>query len=269
MEFTISILQALISIVIILTFWLIQSIIILHTTRKYILPILFKNKFLEWVIVQPSVAIHEISHLFAAVFTGSFVSESFISSRAGRVTALSSESIGGWISRIIAAFAPTFQTFLLLVIILLVFPYTIPRDFITSIFEYKENHEEIINGILLTLETFYAVILNVFQSLTLTSSIALIFIFYFLIVLSITATPSEEDWKAGLQVILSPVPFFSIVYGFVSIYVAFSYFGIGFLVPIVSVLIINFIIALFGIFISILFSKALEFLFILILFRKF
>jgi hypothetical protein len=258
MEISISILQSIISIILLLVFWLVQSIIILNVTRKYIFPVLFKNKFLEWVIVQPSVAVHEISHLLAAIFTGSFVSESFISSRAGRVTALSSESIGGWISRIIAAFAPTFQTFLVFIIIILLFPNYLPNFSLSSIFEYKEDFGEIMNEIFLTLNLFFQIVFNILQSINLTSAFILIFVFYLLVVLSLTATPSEDDWKAGLQVIFSPIPFFSVLFGFIILSVIFSYFGKSILVPLASFLAINFIIAIFGIFVSFLLSKVLS-----------
>ena len=259
MNLTVSILQSILSIIFLLLFWLIQSTIILYITRKYIFKILFRNKLIEWIFVQPSIAVHEISHIFAAVFTGSYVSESFISPRAGRVTALSSESIGGWISRIIAAFAPSFQTFLILIILTLLFPHAIPEDFnISTLFEYKEDYREITNEILVAVNSFFVMISNIFKSLTPNSIIILVFILYLLIILSITATPSEDDWKAALQVILSPVPFFSIFLSFISIYVVFSYFKIGFLAPMISILIINFIIAIFGIFVSTLFSKLID-----------
>jgi phage shock protein PspC (stress-responsive transcriptional regulator) len=257
MDLTVSFIQSVISILLLLLFWLIQSILILYVTRKYIFPVFLKNRFIEWVIVQPSVAVHELSHLFAAIFTGSYVTESFISSRAGRVTTLSSESIGGWISRAIAAFAPSFQTLLLLILIIIVFPNALPEFSIHSIFEYKESYNEIVEGILFGLGIFFEIILNIFQSVTPLSIAAFVLVLYLLAILSMTATPSEEDWKAGLQIILSPIPFLSMLVTFILIYVILSYFGIGLIVPIACALIINFLISVMGLAVLLLFSRLL------------
>ena len=102
--------------------WFFQSMVVHGIARRYIFPVLYRNKITEWLVAQVSILIHEVSHLVSVLLTGSSVElkESFVSSRSGRISAKSEESIFGWFSTVISAFAPAFLPPLLFVILFVV-----------------------------------------------------------------------------------------------------------------------------------------------------
>ncbi|MEM3408228.1 MAG: hypothetical protein QXT40_01795 [Candidatus Micrarchaeia archaeon] len=234
----------------ILLFWFIQSVVLLFVARKFIFPSLYKHKLTEWFVVEFAIAIHELSHLFAALFTGSEINlkESFVTSKEGRIAARSSQSIGGWISIIIAAFAPAFIPSLVLFILsIILFQVNIP---IYKVLEAKpniglESYISILSSILLPL-------VNLLLSLIISPSLFSVIFIYFMIISSLTSAPSEDDWKASYSVLFSfpviPLLIVFILLNFVSIQ-----FNFNLLLFILTILSIVFLFILFGILFNLMF----------------
>lgn len=186
----------------ILIFWFIQSTLLLFVSRKYILPVLYKHKITEWFIVELAIAIHELSHLTAAFLTGSEINlkESFVTSKGGRIAARTSQSIGGWISTIIAAFAPAFvPSLVLFVVFITIFQINVPFYKINKVSPYSAD----LNLYLTTISSNIDVIIKSLIEAILSPSFASLLFFYFLMVSSLTSSPSEDDWKASFNVLLS------------------------------------------------------------------
>ncbi len=241
----------------VLLFWFIQSVVLLFITRKFIFPSLYKYRLTEWLIVEFAIAIHELSHFFAALFTGSEINlkESFVTSKGGRIAARTSQSIGGWISTIIAAFAPAFIPSLALFIFsIILFQVNVP---IYKLLEAKpdlsfESYISIISSIVLPL-------VNLLFSLLTSPSLFSVIFLYFMIVASLTSTPSEDDWKASFSVLFSfpviPLLIVFMLLNFVSLQFTFNL-----LLLILTILSIVFVFVSFGIFLNLIFVMLIRFL---------
>lgn len=181
--------------------WFIQSLALLFVTRKYILPTLYRYKITEWFIVEFAIAIHELSHLFAALFTGSEINlrESFVTSRAGRIAARASSSIGGWISIIIAAFAPAFIPSLVLFIVSVAF-FHLQIPFY-KVLDAKPNID--LDDYVKITFSIISPLFNFLLSLIISPSLWSLVLVYFILVASLTSTPSEDDWAASKSVLFS------------------------------------------------------------------
>ena len=234
--------------------WFIQSLAVLYISRKLIFPQLYKFKITEILIAKVAIAIHELSHLISAVLTGSSIDlrSSFLTSKAGRITAARSESIGGWISSVIAAFAPAFvssSVFFFAVVML-----TQVQLPFGSIFSFQKVDIDLVAGITSAIENvILPFVIALFSVITQPSLIGVVLI-YFLIVLSITAGPSEGDWKAAMGVLFSPVtllPLFLLV--LIANYV-FAQFDISILVPVISLILMSVSIVSFGLAVALLLS---------------
>lgn len=210
----------------ILAFWLAQSLLLLFISRRFLFPTLYRNKITEWFVVQVGIAIHELSHFFAALLTGSQINlkESFVTSRAGRISARTSQSVGGWISTIIAAFAPAFLPGLVLsifTVILLGIP--VPLSDLFSVDPLSFDSE-------IYIETIASIISPLFNSLIsifFMPSIQGVLLLYFIAISSLTASPSEDDWKASAGVLFSfpLIPLFAVflLVNFVAIQFNFNF----------------------------------------------
>ncbi|MCS7109265.1 MAG: hypothetical protein NZ903_00515 [Candidatus Micrarchaeota archaeon] len=228
----------------IILFWFIQSLLLLYFTRKYFLPVFYKHKITEIFIVEFSIAIHELSHLIAALFTGSEINlkESFISSRAGRIATRASHSIGGWISIIIAAFAPAFVPSMFLFAISIIF------------FGAEIDLHKIINGSVdIGLESYLNLLLHLsgqiiqfLLSIVTSPTFPVLLFVYISIISSLTSAPSEDDWRASRTVLLSlsviPLLIVFILLNFVAIQFKFNLF-----LFVSAILTINTIFICFGI----------------------
>ena len=186
----------------ILIFWLIQSTILLFVSRRFILPVLYKNKLTEWFIVEVAIAVHELSHLTAAFFTGSEINlkESFVTSKGGRIAARTSQTIGGWISTLIAAFAPAFvPSLVLFVVFIALFGVNVPLNKLSKVDPFSLDISICISN----LNRIIDPILNSLLETIFNPSFITLLFFYFLIVSSLTSCPSEDDWRAAFNVLLS------------------------------------------------------------------
>jgi hypothetical protein len=233
MDLAFLLLQSLLLFVVTVVIWSVQSWFILHFARRYIFPSLYKNTLTEWLIAGVAITIHEGSHLITALFTGSTVDlrQSYISPRAGQIAAARTDTIGGWLSSVIAATAPAFIPPLLfsVLFIALVQP-PLQLDIVLSL---PSSPEQILtafsDGFAVLLAPTLSVLLNSLFSIS--SPIVAIVLIYFIIVCSIAAGPSEGDWKSTLDLFISPVPAIAMLLTFFLLNILFSQFGIGFLVP--------------------------------------
>ncbi len=186
----------------ILLFWLVQSVSLLFISRHFFFPIFYRHKITEWFVVQIGIAIHEISHFFAALLTGSKINlkESFITSRAGRISASTSPSIGGWISTVIAAFAPAFLPGLVLFLAsVIILEIHVPFSDIFSVDPFSLD-----SGIFLgLLFSILSPLFNGLVSALFEPSLLGTLLLYFVMISSLTASPSEDDWKASAGVLFS------------------------------------------------------------------
>jgi hypothetical protein len=219
--------------------WFIQSLAVLYVSRKWIFPQLYKFKITEILIAEVAIAIHELSHLISAILTGSKIDlhSSFLTSRAGRITAARSESVGGWISSTIAAFAPAFvsSTVFFFAVVMLT---QVQLPF-AGIFSFKSVEIDLAAGIGSAVDNVIFPFILALLSVIAQPSLAGVVLIYFLIVLSITAGPSEGDWNAAMGVLFSPLtilPLFLIM--LIANYV-FAQFNIGILVPIISLILVS------------------------------
>jgi hypothetical protein len=186
----------------ILLIWAIQSISLLFIVRKFIFPTLYRSKLTEWFIVEVSIAIHEISHLAAALFTGSEINlkESFVSSKGGRIAARTSQSIGGWISTVIAAFAPGFlPPIILLMVSIVLLQINIPFNDVLKANSSIFDPATVINIISSVISPILTSLIN----LIFNPSLQGIFLLYLIMISALTACPSEDDWKASLSILFS------------------------------------------------------------------
>ncbi|MEM3455233.1 MAG: hypothetical protein QXW80_02615 [Candidatus Micrarchaeia archaeon] len=241
----------------ILLFWFIQSVVLLFIARRFIFPSLYKYRLTEWFIIEFAIAIHELSHLFAALFTGSEINlkESFVTSKGGRIATRSSQSIGGWISIIIAAFAPAFIPSLVLFILsIILFQVNIPMY---KVLEAKPNIS--LESYISILSSIVIPLVNLLLSLIISPSLLSVIFIYFIIVSSITSAPSEDDWKATYSVLFSfpviPLLIVFILLNFVSIQ-----FNFNLLLFILTILSIVFSFILFGILFNLIFVLMIKLL---------
>jgi len=190
-----------ISFVLILLIWAIQSISLLFIVRKFIFPTLYRNKITEWFIVEVSIAIHELSHLAAALFTGSEINlkESFVSAQGGRIAARTSQSIGGWISTVIAAFAPGFLPPIILMVVSVVFlQINVPFNNVLKS-GLSLDPVSVFNIVSSIIFPIMASLVN----LVFNPSLQGVILLYLIMISALTACPSEDDWKASLSVLFS------------------------------------------------------------------
>lgn len=237
--------------------WSIQSFFVTTLARRYIYPHLYYTKITEWFIAKVSVIIHEGSHLVSAVFTGSAVDlkQSYVTPMGGRITAIRSETIGGWISNSIAATAPSFFPPLIFAIIfILISQQPIVTD---SLFSYPPTFQELMNSFERNAEhvllPLLVALLNLFD---LSHPITFLFL-YVLIVCSITAGPSEGDWRSTLELFFSPIPAIVMLAAFFLLNLLFANLNIGFLIPFTLLVIYLFIIVILGVFFAFLLSTLL------------
>jgi len=237
--------------------WFIQSLAVLYVSRKWIFPQLYKFKITEILIAEVAIAIHELSHLVSAVLTGSSIDlrSSFLNSKAGRITAARSESIGGWISSVIAAFAPAFvSSSVFFIAVVMLTQVQLP---FSSIFSFQNVDVDLVAGIGSAVKgvilPFVLALLSVITQPSLVGAVLV----YFLIVLSITAGPSEGDWKAAMGILFSPttiLPLFLLM--LIANYV-FAQFDISILVPIISLILVSISVVSLGLAVALLLSGAL------------
>jgi hypothetical protein len=237
--------------------WFMQSLAVLYVSRKWIFPQLYKFKITEMLIAEVAIAIHELSHLVSAVFTGSGIDlrSSFLTSKAGRITATREESVGGWISSIIAAFAPAFiSSSVFFIAVVMLTQVQLPFG---SIFSFQNADIGLIAGIGSAIENVILPFTLALLSVITQPSLAGAVLVYFLIVMSITAGPSEGDWKAAMGILFSPaslLPLFLLV--LVANYV-FAQFDISILVPTVSLILVSISVVSLGLVAALLLSGAL------------
>jgi hypothetical protein len=236
--------------------WFIQSLAVLYISRKWIFPQLYKFKITEILIAEVAIAIHELSHLVSAVFTGSGIDlrGSFLTSKSGRITATREESVGGWISSIIAAFAPAFvSSSVFFIAVVMLTQVQLPFG---SIFSFQNADMDLATGIGGAVDNIILPFVLALLSVILQPSIVGAVLIYFLVVLSITAGPSEGDWKAAMGILFSPatiLPLFLLL--LIANYV-FAQFDIGILVPMVSLLLVSISVVSLGLAAALLFSGA-------------
>lgn len=247
-------LQPLALFVIAAALWSAQSALVTNFARRHVYPQLYRNALIEWFFAEISIILHETSHLLSAVFTGSAVDlrQSYVTPRAGRIAAVRSETIGGWISSTIAATAPSFlpPLFFAIAFILL----TQQQISFDSLFAYPKTAQEVVRSfqdnaqaILAPALASLAVLFDLSQPLT-------FLLIYLIIVCSIAAGPSEGDWRSTLELLFSPVPAIAMLAAFFLINFLFANLGIGFLVPFTLLLAYLFVIVAFGIFFAALFA---------------
>ncbi|MEM3369752.1 MAG: hypothetical protein QXE90_02775 [Candidatus Micrarchaeia archaeon] len=233
-----------------LLFWFIQSVVLLFVARKFIFPSLYKYKLTEWFVVEFAIAIHELSHFFAALFTGSEINlkESFLTSKGGRIAARSSHSIGGWISIVIAAFAPAFIPSLVLFILsIILFQVNVP---IYKLLEAKPNIS--LESYISILSSIVLPLVNLLLSLIISPSLFSVIFIYFMIISSLTSAPSEDDWKASYSVLFS-FPVIPLLIVFILLNFVSTQFNFNLLLFILTILSIVFLFILFGILFNLMF----------------
>ena len=237
--------------------WFIQSLTVLYISRKWIFPQLYKFKITEILIAEVAIAIHELSHLVSAVFTGSSIDlrSSFLNSKAGRITAGRSESIGGWISSVIAAFAPAFVSSSVFFIAVVMFT-QVQLPF-SSIFSFQTADIDLVSGIMSAIENVILPFVLALFSVIMQPSLIGVVLIYFLIVLSITAGPSEGDWNAAMGVLSSPVTLLPLFFLVLIANYVFAQFDIGILVPMISLILVSISIVSLGLTAALLLSGAI------------
>lgn len=233
--------------------WSVQSALVTNFARRYVYPQLYRNAFVEWFFAEISIILHEASHLLSAVFTGSTVDlrQSYVGPRAGRIAAVRSESIGGWLSCTIAATAPSFLPPLFFAVaFILLAQQQIAFD---SLFVYPRTVQQVVQSFQ---DNTQSVLLPALSALTLLFDLSqpmAFLLIYLAIVCSIAAGPSEGDWRSTLELFFSPVPAATMLGAFFLMNALFANLGIGFLVPFSLLLIYLFVIVAFGIFFAALF----------------
>lgn len=238
--------------------WSMQSILTIHFSRRYIYPQFYKNALIEWFFAEVSIIVHEASHLLSAVFTGSSVDlrQSYVSPKGGRIAAVRSESIGGWISSTIAATAPSFlPPFLFAIIFVLLTQQAVSFN---SLFTYPKTTQEIVQSfqnnatsVLLPALEKLSLLFDLSQPLTL-------LLIYIIIVFSIAAGPSEGDWRSTLDLLFSPVPAIALFGTFLLLNFLFAQFGIGFFVPLSLLIAYLFTIVALGMILAMIFASLLS-----------
>lgn len=241
--------------ILILFIWALQSISLLFLVRKLIFPVFYRNKFTEWFVIEVSIAIHELSHLTAALFTGSEINlkESFISSKGGRIAARSSHSIGGWISTVIAAFAPGFlPPIILLVVSVLLLQINVPFNKVFKTDPYTFDFFSVIDIISSIIYPIFVSLVNLLINPSLQGAILL----YLIMISALTACPSEDDWKESLKVLFS----FSII-PILVLFIFINYAAIQFNFNLVVFIFVFLSLTIFFIF----FGLVINFIFVIIL----
>ncbi|VVB73362.1 Uncharacterised protein [uncultured archaeon] len=219
--------------------WLVQSLAVLYISRKLIFPQLYKFRITELLIAEVAIAIHEMSHLLSAFLTGSGIDlrSSFLTSKAGRITAVREESVGGWISSIIAAFAPAFvSSSVFFIAVVMLTQVQLPFG---GIFSFKDADMDLAAGVVSAAENVILPFVLALLSVVSQPSVVGAVLLYFLIVLSITAGPSEGDWKAAMGILFSPVSLLPLFLLLLIANYVFAQFNIGILVPMVSLLLVS------------------------------
>lgn len=248
MDLTFLLLQSLLLFIVAVVIWSVQSWFILHFARRYIFPPLYKNPFTEWLIAGVAIAVHEGSHLITALFTGSTVDlrQSYVNPRAGQIAAARTDTIGGWLSSVIAATAPAFIPPLLFSVLFIVLAQpSLHLDILLSIPSGPEQiWTAFSDGFAVLLVPTLSVLLNSLFSVS--SPLVAIVLIYLIIVCSIAAGPSEGDWKSTLDLFISPIPATAMLLSFFLLNILFSQFGIGFLVPFTLLLSFLFCIVVIG-----------------------
>ena len=230
----------------IILFWLAQSLSLLFLSRKFFFPVLYKNKLTEWFVVQISIAIHELSHFFAALLTGSQINlkESFVTSRGGRVSAMTSHSIGGWISTVIAAFAPAFMPGLALFFVsVMLLGTNVPFGDIFKIDALSVDPGLFIGVIVSIISPLFNDLVSVFSEPSIQGGLLL----YFVMISSLTSAPSEDDWKASASVLFS-FPLIPLFILFLLINFMAIQFDLNFMLMILTGISIVFMYVAFGVF---------------------
>lgn len=246
-----------------LVLWVIQSLTVLYLSRKLIFPQLYKFKITELFVAEVSIAIHEMSHLISVVLTGSGVNigESFINPREGRITATRGESIGGWISSVIAALAPAFLSALIFfAAVVLITQVQLP---FTQIYSFNSSNSNILTGILSSITSVILPFMYVLITTILQPNLISIILIYFLIVLSITAGPSEGDWQAAMSILFSPISLISLFALLLAANYVFIQFNINILLPIISADILSIFIVAVGLIAAFILAGVLDLISIL------
>lgn len=251
-----------IGVFILVTFlWFFQSMVVHGLARRYIFPVLYRNKLTEWLVAQVSIVIHEVSHLISVLFTGSSVElkESFISTRSGRIAARSEESIFGWFSTVISAFSPAFLPPLLFVIL---FVLLLQQPLLLSdVFDFHGTYESFLGGLSESMSD--VVVPNIFLLISVLAipTLETLILLYLLIVCSIAAGPSEGDWRAAMKIIQSPKYAIPLLAAFLIFNYVFATFNLGFLVPVLTLVSFTFIVVILGLLVSYVFARLLKFIF--------
>lgn len=233
--------------------WSVQSWFVLYFARRYVYPQFYRSKVTSWFFAEASIILHEASHLITAIFTGSTIDlrKSYVSPTAGRITTARSESIGGWLSNVFAAIAPSFFPPLLFAI--LFFVLTQQPVSLGNMFSYQNTPEELqgafYTGIDLIGQNLYSMLVYASEP-----SVFVIVLAYLLIICTIAAGPSEGDWMSTFELFISPVPAISLLVVFFFLSIVFAQFNIGFLIPFTVILLFNLSIVIVGICLAFLFA---------------
>jgi general stress protein CsbA len=126
-----------------------------------------------------------------------------------------------------------------------------------SIFSFQKADIDLVAGITSAIENVILPFVLALLSVITQPSLIGVVLIYFLIVLSITAGPSEGDWKAAMDVLFSPVtllPLFLLV--LIANYV-FAQFDISILVPVVSLILVSISVVSLGLAVALLLSGVL------------
>jgi len=237
--------------------WFIQSLAVLYISRKWIFPLLYRFRITELLVAEAAIAVHESSHLVSAFLTGSEIDlrGSFLTSKAGRITAKREESVGGWISSLIAAFAPAFlSSFVFFAAVVIFAQVQLP---FSSIFSLSQSGDNLYDGMVSAAGSIILPFLSALVSVLLQPTIATVIIVYFLIILSITAGPSEGDWRAAMSILYSPISLFALFALLLIANYVFSQFDIDILLPFVTAMMLSVSIVAVGLFAALIFAGAL------------
>lgn len=211
--------------------WVTQSAIVLGFCRRAIYPVLYRSALTTWLIAQPSIIFHELAHFFFAVASGSHikVKESFITPTAGRIAAVHEESIFGWVSRVVAALAPSIGPPLIIAVLAFI---TAQRfEFDPSVLFYPASYAELRQSTAIAGALLFSnaqIFLNTITDLSKPLTYLLI---YLAMIGTIAAGPSRGDWRTMAELLLSPVPALSLLVLFGIFTAGFAAFGYGLLVP--------------------------------------
>lgn len=237
--------------------WFIQSLAVLYISRRGIFPILYKFKITELLVAEAAIAIHELSHLIAAVLTGSAINlkESFLTSKEGRITAQREESVGGWISSLIAAFAPAFlSSFVFFIVIVVLTQVQLP---FSGIFSLSQSGGDLYNATIFAASSILLPFLYSLASFLIQPTLVSVVLIYFIIILSITAGPSEGDWQAAMSILFSPIALLALFALLLIANYVFAQFDINILLPLITAVMLSISIVIIGLAVALVFSGVL------------